>query len=181
MTLADLEVGLPEHFTVVAAADPSLVEVPQVPDELQEWWAGVQAAQAAAGADLVALGVQVVGDAPAVVSLALKVLPLSADPQTSLAGLRAIALAETSVDGEVSLLSVPGGEAVAAADVVHGPDGEPAARVVVHLVLPAVRQSVTLTLVTASPAHLPLLAALAVQVAAGVRPPDEEAADAPAR
>lgn len=179
MAAVGVTVALPDGFVVLDAADPALADVRQVPEPLADWYAQVVAARVAAGAELLALQVEAAGDdgaPPAAVSLAVHLLPLDAGRvEVVVQGLRALALARTSTSGEVSVLDLPLGPAVGAADVVDHA-GAPAARVTLQLPLPQLGRLLTLTLCTPAADRLPACAALAAAVAARLRLDDSEAA-----
>ena len=167
-----LVLELPEGFVVLDAAHPRQMDVPEVPAELVEWYSGVVAARTAAGAELLALQVQRSGEDPeqlTALSLAVHLHPWEAQPvERVVQGLRAIALAATTASGEVSVLDLPLGAAVGAADVVeHG--GVPAAVVTLQLPLPQIGQLLTLSLCTPSPEQLAACASVGAAVAARVR------------
>lgn len=172
-----LLVDLPEGFRVLDAADPRAVEVADVPEPLRAWYADVVAARAAAGAVLLALQVERPPDgARAALSAAVHLHPLDPAPaEVVVQGLRAIALARTSPAGEVSVLDLPLGPAVASADVRRTAAGTPAAFAVLQLPVPALGRLVTLTLCTPVLERLATCAAVTAAIGARMRIEDEEA------
>lgn len=160
-----IALDLPEGFTVLAAADATLVDVVAVPAPLVPWHDEVLRARAAAGASLVALQVEQLPE-PTAVALAVHLAPLApAPPAVVVQGLRALALTRTSPAGEVALLDLPLGSAVACADVQDDARGAVAVATV-QLPLPLGSWLVTLTLSTPAHQRLAALAALAAAVAA---------------
>lgn len=171
MTTAAVELDLPDGFVVLAANDPGLVEVGEVPPPLSSWYEDVTTAAAAAGATLVAVQLEH-SDAvqqPTAVSLVLHLAPLDAvEPEVAVQGLRAIALTRTSTHGEVAVLDLPLGPAVASADLQER-GARAAAVAMVQLPLATAGVLATLTLCTPATELLPALAALAAAVAARLR------------
>ena len=170
-------VDLPEDLVVVAGQHR---EIAAVAPELRGWWESVLSAQEASGADLVAVRLpRPDGDGPPV-SLVVGRRPLAPEPDdVVLQGLRVLALQRTGPRGEVSVLDLPAGAAVASADTVETDQG-PAAVVVVHLPLPRLAELLTLTLSSPEPHRLADCAALAAAVAARVRIEEAEGPRGPA-
>lgn len=166
-TASPVGLDLPGGFVVVDAADASLVEVTEVPEALTEWYDEVRTERERAGALLVAVQAEhAVADELTAVGLVVHLLPLDPLPeQVVVQALRACALARTSTAGEVAVLELPLGPAVAAADLVRRGDRE-AAVATVQLPLPQLGHVVTLTLSTPARDRLPALAALSAAVAA---------------
>ena len=167
-----LTIELPEGFVVLDAADPAQGDVRDLPEQLTGWRAQVVAARTSAGAELLALQVEPSLDDPEqliALSLAVHLLPLEPAPvEVVVQGLRALALARTTPSGQVSVLDLPAGPAVGAADLVPH-DGVPAALVTLQLPLPGIGQLLTLTLCTPDAVRLPACAAVAAAVGARVR------------
>lgn len=172
-------IELPAGFVVLDAADPAQVELTGLPEQLEEWYAEVVAARTAAGAELLALQVERSPDDPeqlTALSLAVHLLPLEPAPvEVVVQGLRALALARTTTSGQVSVLDLPAGPAVGAADVVRHA-GVPAAVVTLQLPLPQIGRLLTLTLCTPAADRLAACAAVAAAVSARVRPDTPEVA-----
>jgi hypothetical protein len=165
-------IELPEGFVVLDVVAPAQVEVAGLPEQLAEWYARVVAARTAAGAELLALQVEPAPDDPeqlTALSLAVHLLPLAPAPvEVVVQGLRALALARTTTSGQVSVLGLPTGPAVGAADVVlHA--GVPAAAATLQLPLPQIGRLLTLTLCTPAADRLAACAAVAAAVSARVR------------
>lgn len=168
-----ITLDLPAGFTVLAAQDAALVDVTAVPAPLAEWYDEVGQARAAAGASLVALLVEQLPE-PTTVSLAVHLAPLAPAPSAIvLQGLRALALARTSLAGEVTVLDLPLGSAVACADVQDDVRGAVA---VATVQLPLVGWLLTLTLSTPAPERLAALAALTAAVSTRLHVLDAEPA-----
>lgn len=177
MTLPGLVLDLPEELVVVAGPHR---EIADVTPELRAWWVSVQSAQESSGAELVAVRLPPPGDDGLPVSLVVGRQPLLPEPDdVVLQGLRVLALQRTGPAGEVSVLDLPAGPAVASADTLDAPEGR-AAVVVVHLPLPTLAQLLTLTLSSPWPHRLADCAALAAAVAARVRIEEPEGPGGPA-
>jgi hypothetical protein len=159
--MSAVQLDLPDGLAVVDADDPLLVEVEGVAPALQQWWDQLRAARSSAGAALVA--VQTGAVTPLSLVAHLGPLPAGAD-DVVVQGLRAMALARTSPTGEVSVLDLPAGAAVASADVVGA-----GAQAVVQLPLPRVGELLTLTVAAADQELVAECAALAAAVAARVQ------------
>lgn len=176
---AGLVLELPEGFVVLDAADPGQVEVQEVPGELAQWYSSVVAVRTASGAQLLALQLEPAAGDPerlTALSLAVHLHPLEPQPaERVVQGLRAIALARTTTSGEVSVLDLPLGPAVGAADIVdHG--GVPSGVVTLQLPLLQIEQLLTLTFCTPAWEQLAACVAVAAAVAARVRLEAPEAA-----
>lgn len=179
MTAPGVRLDLPEELVVVAAAREELVQVAEVTPELQAWWDAVRSSQQVAAADLVAVRVPSPED-PLPLALVVGRQPLAPEPDDVVVqGLRALAVQRTGPAGEVSVLDLPAGPAVASADAVESAEG-PAALVIVHLPLPALAQLLTLTLSSPWAHRLTDCAALAAAVAARVRIEQPEEPGGPA-
>ncbi|HVM26939.1 MAG TPA: hypothetical protein VM433_04610 [Mycobacteriales bacterium] len=172
-----LQLVLPAGFVVLDAEEGALVDVVSVPAELEPWWQGVRADRAGSGALLAAVAwgrVDVPGGerVATTVSLVVHLLPLPPEePAVVVAGLHGIARARTSTAGEVCMLDLALGTAVASADVVDvlTDDGaHRAATAVVQLPVPELGGLLTLTLSTPDPADLAPCAALAAALAGRV-------------
>lgn len=155
-----IELDLPDELVVVAARDDALVDVQDVEPELADWHGEL----ASADVELVAVRV---GAAPLSLVVALSPLPAGPD-DVVLQGLRVLAAERAGADGEVAVLDLPLGSAVATADEAVTERG-PAAIVVVQLPLPASGRLLVLTLSSPDPSSLPECASLAAAVAMRVR------------
>lgn len=154
-----IQLDLPAELVVVAARDELLLNVRGVCPELAGWYDEV----ASADVELVAVRV---GAAPLSLVVALSPLPAGPD-DVVLQGLRRLST-ERAPDGEVAVLDLPIGSAVATAEVAVTERG-PAAIVVVQLPLSATGRLLVLTLSSPDPSRLPECASLAAAVAVRVR------------
>lgn len=160
MTAQALRLDLPDQLVVVAARDDALLDVQGVGPELAGWHEEL----ATADVELVAVRV---GAAP--LSLVVGLSPLPSGPDdVVLQGLRVLAAERAGADGEVAVLDLPIGSAVATAEVAVTERG-PAAIVVVQLPLSATGRLLVLTLSSPDPSRLPECASLAAAVAVRVR------------
>jgi hypothetical protein len=160
VTAPALRLDLPDDLIVVAARDEALLDVREVCPELAGWHEELVSAEA----ELVAVRV---GAAPLSLVVALSPLPAGPD-DVVLQGLRVLAAERIGADGEVTVLDLPIGSAVATADVAQTERG-PAAIAVVQLPLPGSGRLLVLTLSAPEPASLPDCAALGAAVAMRVR------------
>lgn len=141
---------LPSDLVVVAARDEGLVDVRQVSPELAEWHASLLGE-----VELVAVRVPPPDD-PWTLSLVVSFAPLSVGPEeVVLQGLRRWAAAR----GEVQVLDLPAGTAVATARVEQG------TAALVEVLLPLGRFLLTLAVCSPQPERLPECASLAAAVA----------------
>lgn len=171
--MSTVALDLPEGFVVLDAADPGLAQVLPGADDpaLQAWLGEVADSRASSGAVLVAVQLERDGEQVVAVSLVVHLHPLdAAEPlEVAVQGLRAMALARTSPQGEVSVLELPAGPAVATAEVVDVDGRGAAALVAVQLPLPAAGQLLTLTMSTPATSRLAACAAAAAVIACRVR------------